>query len=72
MQMAEQAEVVASYFETNAARGDRELRLAIAKTEREVARLERQNAARLLDLDTKYERGNVLPKFPRRPSAIAD
>jgi sulfite oxidase len=62
--MADQAEVVASYFERKAARRDAESCLAIANTEREVARLERQNAARLRDLTTKYERGEDLPRFP--------
>jgi hypothetical protein len=70
--MAEQAEVVASYFENDATRGDRDRRLAIAKTEREVAKIERQNAARLRDLSTPYERGADLPKFPRRPPDTAD
>jgi hypothetical protein len=72
IRMAAQAEVVASYFENSATRGDREGRLAIAKTEREVARIERQNAAKLRDFSTKYERGDVLPKFPRPPSDLAN
>jgi hypothetical protein len=70
--IAEEAEVVASYFETKATRGDRELCRAIAKTEHEVARIERQNAARLRDLSTRYERGDELPRFPVRPSGTAD
>jgi hypothetical protein len=70
--MAEEAEVVASYFERKATSGDRELCLAIAKTEREVARIERQNAARLGDLSTRYERGDDLPRFPGRPPDTAE
>jgi hypothetical protein len=70
--MAVQAEVVASYFEGKAIRGGGELCLVIAKTEREVARIERQNAARLGDLSTRYERGDDLPRFPGRPSDSGD
>jgi hypothetical protein len=70
--MAEQAEVVASYFETKARRGNKESCLAIAETEREVARIERQNAARLGDLNSRYKRGDDLPRFPGHPSGTAD
>jgi hypothetical protein len=71
-QMAEQAEVVASYFENKASGSHRELGLAIAKTEYEVARIGRQNAARLRDLSTRYKRGDTLPRFPGPASDTAD
>jgi hypothetical protein len=70
--MAELAENVAAYFEKNATRGDSELRLAIARTEHEVARIERQNAERLRNLSTRYERGDRPPTFPRCASDTAD
>jgi hypothetical protein len=43
--------------------GDRGRRLAIATTEREVARIETQRAARLRDRETTYGRGEPLPKL---------
>lgn len=70
--IAEQADAVASYFENHGTRGDTELRLAIAKTEHEIARLGRQNAAKLRDLKTRYKRGDNLPRFPTRPSVSPD
>lgn len=45
--MAEEAEKFADHLEHNAARGDRELRLSMAETERRIAGIERRNAVRL-------------------------
>jgi hypothetical protein len=53
--MADQAEQFATHLENAAARGDRERRLAISKGEREIARIGRENAARLRDLDRRFE-----------------
>ena len=61
--MAEQAEEFADYLESASARGDRQRRLAVAKTEREIARIERQNATKLRALDDAYELIEHLPKL---------
>jgi hypothetical protein len=61
--IADGAEEFAAYLENSAVRGDRERSLAIATTEREVARIETQTAARLRDLKTRYKRGEHLPKL---------
>jgi hypothetical protein len=62
--MADEAEAFAAHLENSAGRGDADRRLAIARTEHEVARIEHQNAARLRDLSTRYESAEPLPKFP--------
>jgi hypothetical protein len=63
-QMADQAEWFAAHMENAATRCDSERRIAVAGTEREIARIGRQTAARLRDLDTRYETGEHLPRFP--------
>lgn len=67
--MANHAEQFAAYLEKSARRGDRERRLAMARTEHEVARIEYQNAARWRDLNTRYEHGEHLPKLPGTTSS---
>jgi hypothetical protein len=62
--MAEEAEEFAAHLESAATRGDRQRRLAIARTEREIARIEHQNAAKLRDLNEGYELVEHLPKLP--------
>jgi hypothetical protein len=62
--MAYEAEAFAAHLENSAERGDAQRRLAIARTEHEVARIEHQNAARLRDLSTRYEPAGRLPRFP--------
>jgi hypothetical protein len=64
-QIADQAESFAAYLESRHWRSDSELKLAIAGTEREIARMEHQMATRLRSLDVKYERGDPLPQLPR-------
>jgi hypothetical protein len=61
--VADQAEEHASYLETAARRGDRERRLAIANVEREIARIERQNAVRLRDLSSPFVLVEHLPRL---------
>jgi hypothetical protein len=66
--MAKEAEDFAAYLENASTRGDGERRLAIARTEREIARIERQNAVRLRDLREEYELVEHLPKLrPTNP-----
>ena len=62
--VADQAEEHASYLETAAKRGDRQRRLAIANVEREIARIERQNAVRLRDLSSPFFLVEHLPRLP--------
>ena len=69
--MAEGAEGFAEYLE-NRAVGDRERRLAVAKAEHEVARIQTRTAARLRDLNTRYERGERLPNLPGPTSRPMD
>jgi DNA repair exonuclease SbcCD ATPase subunit len=61
--IADQAESYAAYLEGTADRGDREQRLKLAGRERDIAAVERRNAARLRDLGTTPLRLESLPRF---------
>jgi hypothetical protein len=63
-QMAAEADAFATHLENNADRGDRPRRLAVARAEHEIARRERQHAAKLRQLDARYHSGPPLPKLP--------
>jgi hypothetical protein len=68
-QIADGAEEFAAYLEKSAVRGDRQQRLAIATAEHAVAKVAIENAARLRDQNTPYERGQPLPKLPGTPDS---
>ena len=61
--MAEQAEAFAAYLEEQAGKGDADRRLRTAEVEREIAAIERRNAARLRGDDWPVELER-LPKLP--------
>lgn len=66
--MALAADRFAEYLEEAADRGDRERRLRTAAVEREIARIERRNAARLRQPDD----GTPLESLPSLPSPGED
>lgn len=63
-QMAQAADDFASYMELAAERGDREYRLGVAAAEREIAGVERRNAARLRRGDGGLTDLESLPQLP--------
>jgi hypothetical protein len=65
--MADEAEHFAAYLVINSARGDRERRLKIATTEREIAKIGRRNAARWRDPHRRPGRAEPLPHLIDRP-----
>ena len=65
--MAEQAEAFAAYLEEQAGKGDADRRLRTAEVEREIAAIERRNAARLRGDDWPVE----LERLPKLPVAEA-
>lgn len=62
--IAEQAEKFATYFENAAGRGDTERRQRLAEIEREIAGIERRNAAKLRGPDDWPLDLEHLPRFP--------
>ncbi len=70
-QMARAADTFAAYLEEAANRGDRERRLGIAKVEREIADIERRNAARLRRPDDRSPLES-LPDLPTEEPAAED
>lgn len=67
-QTADVAEQSATRYERNAARGDRGRRLAFARWEREVAAVERENAALLRSAPAGPAGLRTLPSWPWPPS----
>ncbi len=61
--MADEAEAYATYLEGSPTRGDLGRRMRIAETEREIARVERRNAARLREPGARYRRLEHLPRL---------
>jgi conjugal transfer/entry exclusion protein len=71
--MAAVAEAFASYLENAAAtRGDAERRLSAAKVEREIARIQRDNAAKLRQYDRRPPRLEHLPRLLPHESPSRD
>jgi len=64
-QMAEAAEAFAAMLEAAASRGDATRRLAVAAAEREVARIQRRNAAKLRNTATGCLDLEHLPHLPQ-------
>ena len=60
--LATEADQFADHMQNASTRGDRDRRLAIAESEREIARIERENAVRLRDFDKTF---NVVEHLPR-------
>ena len=62
--IARQADSFASYLEESAPRGDTERRLGIASVEREIAEIERRNAAKLRSHGSEPLHLEHLPSLP--------
>jgi len=63
--MADDAEQLATYLEAAASRGDAVRRLRIAAVEREIARIQRRNAARIRRAGSGPVQLEPLPRLPR-------
>jgi hypothetical protein len=70
--MADDADALADILEVAAARGNADRRLEVATVEREIARIQRRNAARLREAGEGRVELEQLPSLPRLEGPFED